>query len=346
MLDASLIIPTFNRRETLERTLARVLHIDHPRERWEAIVVDDGSIDDTERWLRRWAAKTPIQARCLRQRNSGPAAARNRGAAHARGENLLFIDNDVAVPPDFVRRHCETLRENPGACVVGRVVHPERLRKTAFGRYRDRLWERFHEAHAGAGLTETTGVTGQNFAIAAAEFRRLGGFDESFTIASGEDWELGYRARRAGLKVLYHPGIVVVHDDWAVSLETFCERQRLYSISDVLLWRKYGDRSPRRLVFLENAPIDWHRDRPSRIAKKALKRALATPPGRAAVRVGCALAERCFGDGALTRRAYDTAVSVAMFRGVREGIERYPEEGDPTRARALGPASPRPPLST
>lgn len=322
MLDASLIVPTYGRAEVLERTLARVGAIDYPRERWEAIVVDDGSMDDTGERVRRWIATTPVSARLLRQPNAGPAAARNLGAAQAMGATLVFIDNDVAVRPDFVGLHVAAHREHPRSLIVGRVMNPEGWKATPFGRYRFALWERFHEAQASDRPSPTSGVTGQNLSIAASDFRALGGFDPGFTIASCEDWELGERARRAGLAVLYHPGITVVHDDWAVSLDSFCERQRLYAISDVLLWTKYGERSPRLAVVRENGPIA-RGDGMGRALKKAVKLGLATAPGRALLGAACKLAERVRPDGALSRRAYDAAVAVAIFRGVREGHARY-----------------------
>src|SRR5262249_26253986 len=159
------------------------------------------------------------------------AAARNRGAATARGRILVFIDNDILVKGDFLRLHVETLKSNPGCWVVGRVVHPPELQSTPFGRYRNQSWEAFHHSHTEAGIQTTQGITAANLSLPAEDFHRLGGFDESFTIASCEDCELGLRARMAGITILYNPGIVVVHNDWAVSLDGFCRRQQLYSIS-------------------------------------------------------------------------------------------------------------------
>lgn len=322
-MDVSVVVPTYDRGAALAETLAALGRCDYAADRWEAIVVDDGSNEDIGAIVERESERSGVRVSYLRQENSGPAAARNRGASEARGEFLIFIDNDIIVERDFLRRHIETLRTYPGCWVVGRVVHPPELRRTPFGRYRDALWESFNDAAGGRGVVETGGITAANLSLPAADFARFGGFDERFTIASCEDWELGLRARRAGVKVMYDPGIVALHNDWAVSLERFCERQRLYSISDVLLWREYGDASPRAGMVRENSPVDWRRDGMRLIAKKAVKRALAARPGRDMVRLMCALTESVMPDSRWNRRAYDVAVATAIFEGVREGLRKY-----------------------
>jgi GT2 family glycosyltransferase len=323
-LDASLIIPTYNRRDALLETLRAVAGLDFPADRWEAVVVDDGSTDDTAEAVRAWQQASGAPVSYIRQNNAGPAAARNRGAALARGDVLLFMDNDIVVRSDFLRGHLEAHRANPGCWIVGRVVHPPQLRESPFGRYRDGKWEEFAAGYPSDRLSETGGLTGQNLSLPAADFRRLGGFDEGFTIASGEDWELGARARRAGIRILYHPGLVGLHNDWAVSLERYCERQRLYSKSDVLLWRKYGTASPRAELVRVNAPIHWRQDALGLIARKAVKGVLATAAGRRLARWGAGLVERLAPDTRLCRQAYEFNVALAIFRGVRDGWRAYP----------------------
>jgi glycosyltransferase involved in cell wall biosynthesis len=322
-LDATVIIPTFNRKDVFMRTLEALAQVDYPADRWEVVVVDDGSTDGTAAAISGWAADHSLQIVCLTQSNAGPAVARNRGGNQARGDALIFIDNDIEVPPRFIRDHLETLASHPGCWVVGRIVHPAHLRKTPFGRYRDDAWESFHAAHLPDRISPTPGMTAANLSMPRKDFLYLGGFDSSFTIASCEDWELGLRARLRGIGVVYHPGIIGLHSDWAGSLSAFCERQRLYSISDVLLWHKHGTASPRYQVVLQNGPIDWRSDTAALIVKKMMKRVLASRIGIGVTRLVCRLAELVAPDTAINRRAYDVAVAVAIFRGVREGLRRY-----------------------
>lgn len=323
-MNASIIIPTFNRRDALLETLNGLLNLDYPCNDWEAIIVDDGSTDGTEGAVQKLLTERLAPIRYIRQPNAGPAAARNRGAALACGRLLVFIDNDILVAPDFLRLHLETHATYPGCWVVGRITHPEQLRRTPFGRYRDSLWEQFHEARASDEPADTDGMSAANVSLPQIDFNRFGGFDTDFTIASSEDWDLGFRARRAGIRILYDPRIVVLHNDWAVSLDRFCERQRLYSKSDVLLWRKYGATSPRAELVRVNGPIRWRDDSLGMIAKKMLKRVLATRAGRKLTFCGANGMERLAPDTHLCRRIYDLAVGLAIFRGVREGWTTYP----------------------
>lgn len=322
-MDATIVIPTYERATTLLQTLDRLAKLDYPKGEWEAFVVDDGSTPETLVMITEWIMASDAPVCLLRQAHRGPAVARNRGAQAATGGALIFLDNDCLVAPGFIRRHLQVLKEHPGCWVVGRVVHPPELRGTPFGRYRDDCLEAFHRSQREADPSETEGITAQNLALWRSDFVRLGGFDEEFAIASSEDWELGQRARDVGIRILYDPHNAIVHNDWAVGLDHFCERQRLYSISDVLLWRKYGEQSPRARLVRENGPVRWTADPPRLILKKMVKRLLATSPGRAAVRLACAAAERLAPDTWWTRRAYQLAVGIAIFKGVREGLLRY-----------------------
>jgi len=321
--DVTVIIPTFNRSDALLKTLNALGEVDYPADRWEVIVVDDASTEDMSAVVR-VIEHNAFQTRYIRQtKNAGPAAARNLGASESRGAYLIFIDNDILAKPDFIRAHVETLTANPGCWVLGRVVHPPEMRSTPFGRYRDWIWEAFHRAHGDAGISQTMGISAANLSLPAKHFKTLGGFDEDFTIASSEDWELGTRARQNGVRVLYNPEIVVVHNDWAGSLDRFCERQKLYSVSDVLLWQKYGDASPRARLVLENAPINWASDPAPLILKKGIKWLLASEAGRSFLKLICLLTERLVPNSTLNRKAYEAAVAISIFRGVREGLRRY-----------------------
>jgi GT2 family glycosyltransferase len=343
-MDATIVIPTYERVAVLFETLRALAEVSYPRGMWEIVVVDDGSAPETLAAIGSWIKEVGTPTRLLRQEHRGPAAARNLGAREAAGEVLIFLDNDCLVSPEFIERHLHVLKTNSGSWVVGRLVHPQPIRSTPFGRYRDDCWEAFHRSHAYGLVSETAGMTAANLALPAADFSRLGGFDENFYIASCEDWDLAWRARKTGVRVLYDPYNVALHNDWAVSLDQFCERQRLYSISDVLLWRKYGEQSPRARLVRENSPVRWRRDSARLIVKKMAKQLLATKPGRAAVELACAAAEWVAPDTWWNRRAYELAVGIAIFKGVREGLLRYrgiPVAHRTDMARDRSPAPPR-----
>ena len=166
-------------------------------------------------------------------------------------------------------------------------------------------------------------MSAANLSVPRSDFESLGGFDEDFAIASCEDAELGHRARVRGLRIVYDPDNVVVHNDWAVTLARFCERQRLYSVSDVLLYSKYGEASPRAALIRSMGPYDPGGDTLVVAARKAGRAILGRRPGKAAWHAAVRVLERVAPDSAALQRAYDVAVGLAIRDGVREGMRRY-----------------------
>ena len=320
----SVIIPTYNRIDALRQTLSALEAVQYPSDRWEVVIVDDGSSDGTEEMVQDSIRRSHIHIRFFRQANGGPASARNRGAFEACGELLLFIDNDIVVPCDFIELHVAAHVNNPGSWVMGRVVQPPEFSSTPFGRYRNELCEGFHR-EKGDTLVEIDSISTQNLSLSADEFRRLGGFDEAFTIASSEDWELGQRAMKIGIRLFYQPRIVATHNDWAGTLESYCERQWLYSVSDVLLSRKYAERNSRparpgeRPGRLAERPTVPHRQETPQVCFGNSVRPDLSPG------VAPARRARFFPYSSMNYLAYRLVLGEAIFRGVREGFRRYPE---------------------
>jgi GT2 family glycosyltransferase len=323
-MELSVVIPTRDRPQRLLETLTALVSAGDAAVAWEALVVDDGGAAGSLERARELVVARGAPVRLLSQPSRGPAAARNRGAREASGRVLVFLDDDMIVSSGFLARHLRSVDANPGCWVVGRITHPDALRDSAFGRYRHARWEEFHDTHAPSGLQETEGISAANLALPASDFASLGGFDEGFALAGCEDRELALRARARGVRILYDPENVAIHQDWATTLPRYCERQRAYAISDVRLWRRHGSASPRAELIAANAPLS-RADSPRRVARKLLRRALATPPGRGLLLGLASASERLAPDSALTRRIYEAAVSVAIFRGVREGLVRHPD---------------------
>ncbi len=107
----SIVIPTYNHREELERCLASIAA--QTFQDVEVIIVDDGSTDGTEKLNFRWEVQLP---RVIRHPiNRGAPAARNTGLAQAKGEYILFCDADVTMQPNMLARMVETLVAHPEA---------------------------------------------------------------------------------------------------------------------------------------------------------------------------------------------------------------------------------------
>ncbi len=101
MINLSIVVPVYNRPEELKELLDS-LTIQHFKEKMEVIVVEDGSSVTSEEAVSQFEKQLNIKY--LEQENSGPAEARNNGAAAAQGEFLLFFDSDVTLPSDFLEK--------------------------------------------------------------------------------------------------------------------------------------------------------------------------------------------------------------------------------------------------
>ncbi|HET6361145.1 MAG TPA: glycosyltransferase [Gemmatimonadota bacterium] len=202
----TIVIPTRDRPRRLASCLEAVSRLRFPRERFEAVVVDDGGRQSIDATVTDVAAA--MEARIVRQSPSGPGAARNRGAREARGEVLVFLDDDCAPAPDWLDALDSALAANPGAGVGGRTVNalPENLWSSASQALIDYLY-RYYNTGSGPDPMFTT----SNLALPRAEFARLGGFHARFLHAGGEDRELCLRWVRAGGRLVYAPDAIVHH---------------------------------------------------------------------------------------------------------------------------------------
>ena len=125
----TLIIPTYNRPQRLCECLTAVAALDYPRDRFDVVVVDDGSPQPVAPVVEEVVASTKaklgdsLRAQTIRQQNAGPAAARNAGAHHATGNFLAFTDDDCAPDPNWLHRMAAQLDQQPNALVGGRTVN-------------------------------------------------------------------------------------------------------------------------------------------------------------------------------------------------------------------------------
>lgn len=317
-INISVVIPTHNRSDALAKTLEELARQNFDGS-WEVVVVNNNCTDETDAVVEAARRSFSVALTLAHERTPGPAATRNAGALAARGEYLIFIDNDILTAPDFVDRHYRRLRENPGCWIVGQIVNLPEQEATVFGKYRKTL---FPETPVDAGLSEIDGITGQTTSMARAEFLKLDGFDKNFFVASGEDRELALRARAAGIKILFDPGIVVKHNDWAgTTIRDFCRRHRLYTQTEPFFWQKYGDQTPRLEMVKRNLPPRLEKDGLKLFVWKNFKRLLGSDPGQRAIIGACEVMEKVVPDSGLLRRFYRLAIAGAIYRGFQEGLQ-------------------------
>jgi glycosyltransferase involved in cell wall biosynthesis len=202
----SIVVPTRNRPGPLAACMEAVARLRFPPASFETIVVDDGGDRPLDAALEPAVARA--RARVVRQPGAGPAAARNRGAAEARGEVLAFLDDDCAPDPGWLDALDRALAADPGAGAGGRTVNalPGNPYATASQALIDYLYAYYNQPGSPEPMFTTS-----NLALARARFLELGGFDQRFPRAGGEDRELCLRWARAGGEIRYVPDAIVRH---------------------------------------------------------------------------------------------------------------------------------------
>ena len=196
----SVVVPVYNGAHFLPASLSALRASDLPASRWELIVVDDASLDRSAEVASRYAD------RVLRQEDGphGPAFVRNRGAGIARGAAVVFVDADVCVHPDALRRILETFERESDVTAVFGAYDVAPTAEGLVSQYRNLLHRYVHQRDAGDAVTFWAGFG----AIRAATFARCGGFDETaYVKASVEDIELGYRLSALGHRIVLRPEI-------------------------------------------------------------------------------------------------------------------------------------------
>ncbi|MDQ7824159.1 MAG: glycosyltransferase [Candidatus Eremiobacteraeota bacterium] len=225
----SLVICTRNRKELLEGAIKTLDDQKFPSAGYEILVVDDGSEDGTDELV--MTMKTRCALRYLKRTWGGRAATRNYGIQEARGDVIIFVDDDILAPPDFIAEHARFHRMFPRAVVRGPIINIDRYE---FPR------------DIKAGLTDFSQAffCTCNVSVPRRELQDVGGFDESFVEYGYEDNEVGWRLRQRGLKARFNTKAIIYHykprkreEDLPAMIRTAQELAR----SAVMYYEKHPD---------------------------------------------------------------------------------------------------------
>lgn len=195
---ATLQLCTFNRAALLERVLDACFEQTISEENYEVVLVNDGSSDDTPRVIERSRRRAGCSFTAIDQPNGGLAKARNVGIAAARGERIIFIDDDVLPLPNFVEEHLRSHDKHPAAIVRGGAINV-----ASFDELPPPVWS--PRDYSGNFFWTT------NVSVPLETIRQIGGFNESFAEYGWEDIDVGLRLRFAGVRGLFNPRALAYH---------------------------------------------------------------------------------------------------------------------------------------
>ena len=232
----SVVIPTRDRPGPLDTCLGALAAQSLPRDRFEVIVVDDGSRTAVEPRLVAWRARLNLEH--ARTPGAGPSAARNAGAAVAAGRYLAFTDDDCVPEPGWLQALLAGFEARPDALIGGRTLNllggspaPETSQLISD------VVQDFYNADQG----HPRFFSSNNLAVEAASLRAVGGFDERFTTA--EDRDLCDRWLASGRPMTFVPDAVVGHAH-RMSVGGFIRQHVGYGRGAYLFKRARQSRSP------------------------------------------------------------------------------------------------------
>lgn len=198
----SVVIPAFNQTHTLARCLHSLFAQEYPKDRYEIVVVDDGSTDDTAKEAQRLADQASASVRILRKPNGGPASARNAGIRASTADIIAFMDADCAAEPDWLNHLVSALTISGAAGVGGPIVNhvprgwvADYLTSGNFFRHRVRRGQVDYLLTA-------------NVVFRRSALLEVGGFAQ-YEGVWGEDADLSFRLKQAGhCLILARQGLV------------------------------------------------------------------------------------------------------------------------------------------
>jgi glycosyltransferase involved in cell wall biosynthesis len=231
-INLSVVMATYNRAETLKETIRHLSEQDLDPARFEVIIVDDGSPDNTREVVEAWMRDARFRLRYLHHSNHGPGYSQNRGLEVAEAPLVLLMADDIFMSRGGLSAHLAMHEANPEpeSAVLGRVKQSATLTQSAFLRN----WDPFRfSAFDGKIELPYYRFWACNISAKRDFLLRYGPFREHTGragYAAHEDPELGYQLHKAGLRILYNPAALADHYH-VVTLDGACKRRYMQGMN-------------------------------------------------------------------------------------------------------------------
>lgn len=335
----SVIVPTYNRKAFLREILDSLSRQSYPSDRFEVIVVDDGSTDDTATITNE---TFPFSLRYVWQSNQGDAEARNLGARQSHAEFLVFLDDDILVEPDYLTQLIHCYGDDQNRIVIGTW----------------NLWPAEMSAFArslfGAPVTNLADVPqavielpfseaySNNMSIPREAYFKIG-LMQGLDFPGSSMWcdlDFNYRADKQGYRFFRSAKAICWHRDHTVrNLDTYKKRMRTASYRSIVLFKRYPELLHYVPMFQDKTPISWSQDRPLLIVRKVGRTIVSSRLALWIMEQVAHVIEKYRPASSLLSTLYRYIIGGYIFQGYREGLREFGQVNhwsDPDRATLPG----------
>ncbi|KQN81595.1 hypothetical protein ASE90_13575 [Sphingomonas sp. Leaf67] len=235
----SVIICTLNRAAQLPLALdALAIAVGRAQQSVEVVLVNNGSTDDTQQVMERWAGGQAVPVRIVVEERRGLSCARNAGLAAARGRIIVMTDDDCTLEPDYFDHVRAAYAKDPRDVIRGGMVGLGDPRDIPFTTKRAA-----NPAELGPTAMPSGFIIGANFTMQRAVAQRIGTFDERFgagaAFVGSDDTDYLVRAQDLGIPILYDPTFRVDHYHGRRGLDAARKMYRGYGFGNGALFAKH-----------------------------------------------------------------------------------------------------------
>ncbi len=228
----SIIIPAYNAEKTIGKTIEALLKQNYPKKKYEIIIIDDGSKDNTCSVV----SKYPVKM--VKIKHSGPAKARNFGAKKSKGNIIIFTDADCVPSKNWIKNMVEPFK-TPDIVGVSGTYKTSNSNKF-MAKFSGYEIEQRHEKMKKQKYIDFIGTF--SAAYKKDVFAKFGGFDTKFKTSSGEDPELSFRIAKAGLKMIFQPKAFVYHPHPDTLWRYLKQKYQRAVWRNLLYWSKHKEK--------------------------------------------------------------------------------------------------------
>jgi glycosyltransferase involved in cell wall biosynthesis len=313
----SVIIPTCNRAALLQVTLHSLAEQTLAFDEYEVIVVDDESADHTAEMVQQQYA---FKLTSIRQNHQGATLARNLGARHSRGALMIFVDDDIELVPSVLEKLLQAHKVYDRSIIVGDLIPAQRSNLKVD---QNSILSPRPEPVC-VPICFTMCLSGL-ISVKSEDFYALGMFqDPTGGWPNWDDIEFGYRAQRAGFKLLRNSKAIGIHHDAsAENIEHQALRSYNASASAVRLFQRFPEIQSCFPMFRDKTPIDWRRNETSLVLRKLFRRLSSLRPVLWVMMQLAKILETLSAPSILRRLLQRLVIGAFMCRGFQRGLSKY-----------------------